>query len=59
MRWYNYLGILVIIADIIGGILGWYGIIFPNTDFSIGAALFTILLGCGLVLLTDKQGKSE
>ena len=62
MRWYNIIGILIILADIIGGILGANGIIFQGWSLKEGMVLFFIILVVGLMLSFtsfEKETKEE
>lgn len=50
MRWYNGIGLLIIIVDFIGGILGFNGTIFRGWNFIQGGLLFLTILIVGLFL---------
>lgn len=50
MKLLNYIGLLIIILTAIGGILGAYGIIFPDWGFWSGFWVFTFFMGVGLIL---------
>ena len=62
MKWYNIIGILIIAAGMIGGILGYNGIIFQGLSFKEGMVLFFITLVVGLMLSFtsfEKETKKE
>ena len=50
MKWYNAIGLLIILFDIIGGILGYNNLIFKGMSFGLGLIVFGLVLMLGLVL---------
>lgn len=59
MKWYNFIGLIIIILDIIGGYLGGYlgaygydgFVLFPDMPLYMGVIIFLVILGIGLFLL--------
>lgn len=48
-----WIGLSLIVLDVVGGILGYYGFIFRGVTFLQGAIIFIVTLFIGIGLMLD------